>query len=1696
MKKNTILEFFDVLTSKITNCFLPKNTLSKLDSTQSNERSSNDFLSRLWPSCWSKTLRMSVMLGAIMMMGYTVTAQNIKGIVPVQYPASGSGVDGDAWAHEPIGSKFITVGDLFDKLYIPGGGAYDPTNPTVTHNVNHGLIDPTTGKVLFPPSDPSIAQTIPVTYQIKDNYLNDKTIFTSSNKINDNPKTYTWGPGTSPNKNEIQNCGAHFSYGDPQILGGVTDASGNFISPTPSGVAGSATDLWCLFAGDRQTINGSSYIDFEFLQASLKITGANYGPVDPFTGVAAIESGSGGFTTDAPDATGGRTPGDILITIEFTQGGGDATVVIRTWQLVGSIYEYVVIPNTTFPGFIFCTNNDVTTTVPFDVYGSGVPGTYAPNQWAEGAINLTKVFEFINKPCVNISTLFIRTRSSGSSSQSELKDFPGAPIQLNLDLTPKATAVATPAPCFGGTGSIDLTVTGGKTPYTFAWTGPNGFTASTEDLPSVPAGVYNVTITDAKSCSITASATVTQPASAVTATDAHTNVLCYGGNTGSVTLTFSGGTAPYQVSFNGGAFATQTSPAVYSNLIAGDYAWIVKDANGSTGGCTASGTETVGQPAAAVTATDAHTNVLCYGGNTGSVTLTFSGGTAPYQVSFNGGAFATQTSPAVYSNLIAGDYAWIVKDANGSTGGCTASGTETVTQPDAAVTATDAHTNVLCYGGNTGSVTLTFSGGTAPYQVSFNGGAFATQTSPAVYSNLIAGDYAWIVKDANGSTGGCTTSGSETVGQPASAVMATDAHTNVLCFGGNTGSVTLTFSGGTAPYQVSFNGGAFATQTSPAVYNNLIAGDYAWIVKDANGSTGGCTASGSETVTQPAAAVIATDAHTNVLCYGGNTGSVTLTFSGGTAPYQVSFNGGAFATQTSPVVYSNLIAGTYNWIVKDANNTNSGCSASGSETVTQPAAAVTATDAHTNVLCYGGNTGSVTLTFSGGTAPYQVSFNGGAFAPQTSPAVYSNLIAGDYAWIVKDANGSTGGCTASGTETVGQPASAVTATDAHTNVLCYGGNTGSVTLTFSGGTAPYQVSFNGGAFAPQTSPAIYSNLIAGDYAWIVKDANGSTGGCTASGTETVTQPAAAVTATDAHTNVLCYGGNTGSVTLTFSGGTAPYQVSFNGGAFATQTSPAVYSNLIAGDYAWIVKDANNTNSGCSASGSETVTQPAAAVTATDAHTNVLCYGGNTGSVTLTFSGGTAPYQVSFNGGAFAPQTSPAVYSNLIAGDYAWIVKDANGSTGGCTASGSETVAQPTAVSLDLTAIAEKCAGTASGSVTASFSGGTGPYMVKIDAGSYSSATSPYTFMNLSSGLHTVTVKDANNCEISKQITVDLILCVKSLCTYTQGYYGNLGGMSCAPDDGGIFGKYTTLELIERALSSYSGGTMTIGSSGNTVVITNTPADRMAIIDVLPGGGGSYVLSGAYSISSLPSSYLAKNGRINNTLLAQTITLGLNIGINGALGDFTLQGGTLVTAAAEGGCGSDIPKERECIYDQFGNLTSVINEYQYYSISPNVVAAITGAKTVQGLFDLANTALGGGSTNGLLLSDIASAVDAINNAFDGCRIFMGYDIPKCDETSTAGISSIDAKMETAGFDAYPVPFKDVLTIKYNFDYVSDVKIEVFNSTGKSVLSKADTNSYLNKEVALNLKMNRGQEQVYVVKVTTNRGSSVKKVMSSK
>ena len=67
-----------------------------------------------------------------------------------------------------------------------------------------------------------------------------------------------------------------------------------------------------------------------------------------------------------------------------------------------------------------------------------------------------------------------------------------------------------------------------------------------------------------------------------------------------------------------------------------------------------------------------------------------------------------------------------------------------------------------------------------------------------------------------------------------------------------------------------------------------------------------------------------------------------------------------------------------------------------------------------------------------------------------------------------------------------------------------------------------------------------------------------------------------------------------------------------------------------------------------------------------------------------------------------------------------------------------------------------CSGGNNGSIRATFGGGTAPYQVKIDAGAYFTATSPYTFTGLAAGSHTITVKDANGCTRSDSISVSLM----------------------------------------------------------------------------------------------------------------------------------------------------------------------------------------------------------------------------------------------------------------------------------------------------------------------------------------------------
>src|SRR5258708_10245592 len=86
--------------------------------------------------------------------------------------------------------------------------------------------------------------------------------------------------------------------------------------------------------------------------------------------------------------------------------------------------------------------------------------------------------------------------------------------------------------CFGGlTGSATVAASNGTAPYTYLWTDPAAQTSAT--ATGLAAGSYTVTVTDAKGCTTTALATISQPPAALTARITNqTDVHCFGRFTG------------------------------------------------------------------------------------------------------------------------------------------------------------------------------------------------------------------------------------------------------------------------------------------------------------------------------------------------------------------------------------------------------------------------------------------------------------------------------------------------------------------------------------------------------------------------------------------------------------------------------------------------------------------------------------------------------------------------------------------------------------------------------------------------------------------------------------------------------------------------------------------------------------------------------------------------------------------------------------------------------------------------------------------------------------------------------------------------------------------------------------------------------------------------------------------------------------
>jgi SprB repeat len=158
-------------------------------------------------------------------------------------------------------------------------------------------------------------------------------------------------------------------------------------------------------------------------------------------------------------------------------------------------------------------------------------------------------------------------------------------------IVPTVTVTPTNISCFQGTnGAAIANVTGGTTPYTYAWTGAGGFTATTNPVSGLGAGAYTVIVTGANGCTASATTILTQPTSAVTATATSNAPLCSGSNL-NLTSTGLGGTGTLAYAWSGpNAFTASTQNASLPNAItsaSGTYTITVTDANGCSANATA-----------------------------------------------------------------------------------------------------------------------------------------------------------------------------------------------------------------------------------------------------------------------------------------------------------------------------------------------------------------------------------------------------------------------------------------------------------------------------------------------------------------------------------------------------------------------------------------------------------------------------------------------------------------------------------------------------------------------------------------------------------------------------------------------------------------------------------------------------------------------------------------------------------------------------------------------------------------------------------------------------------------------------------------------------------------------------------------------------------------------------------------------------
>lgn len=382
-------------------------------------------------------------------------------------------------------------------------------------------------------------------------------------------------------------------------------------------------------------------------------------------------------------------------------------------------------------------------------------------------------------------------------------------------------------------------------------------------------------------------------------------------------------------------------------------------------------------------------------------------------------------------------------------------------------------------------------------------------------------------------------------------------------------------------------------------------------------------------------------------------------------------------------------------------------------------ASFTVTAALTDATC-GASDGSIVLTPNpAGTYTYTWS---NPLIGNTSAA--SGLSAGTYSVNIASASG----CSKDTSFTISSSGGPDQFVFSAQDETCSLGN-GSLTVSSaSGGTGPYSYSLDGSNYFTSN---VFSNLSNGNYVLYVQDNLG----CQGDTVFAIGSIAGPQSVDITITNATCTSGGSLNVNAV-SGGTPAYNYSIDGVNFQSGT---LFTALSNGNYTLTVSD----GTGCELDSLISIGLNGGPSEVTLTLVPETCGNGN-GSITQTaVTGGSAPYLFALNGSAFTSATS---YGSLAGGTHTFSVQD----NAGCVFDSLVTlpsIAGPTDMTL---AISPNTCSSQGGITVTNVTGGTPAYQYGLNG---STPTSTASFSSLTPGWYTLTVLDANSCELDSIIAI-------------------------------------------------------------------------------------------------------------------------------------------------------------------------------------------------------------------------------------------------------------------------------------------------------------------------------------------------------